>query len=240
MIIPRGNPHLRAESISLPAPLRPGRGGGGRGTRCHTWGARGRWWVAAVSSKAPWENSFSLGRAMSAGNLKHLVMGVAGGGGLVQVPLFQRDGDAGGVGWGKKLRVMLHTGDKRANPPLFPLGSSWVKTFASSASPSVKWTAALKEICQLMRTVGESARVLPGWENPGVQLQHHFPACGTPWRGASFVSTLLQVENQRRLFPFLPPRPPSSSSQPAHGAEPATSKPSFEQVKAQQLRRRQR
>lgn len=88
MIIPRGNPHLRAESVSLPALLRPGRGGGGRGTRCHTWGARGRWWVAAVSSKAPWENSFGMGRAMSAGNPEHLLMGVAGGGGLVQVPLF--------------------------------------------------------------------------------------------------------------------------------------------------------
>lgn len=77
---------------------------------------------------------------MSAGNQEHLAMGVAGGGGLVCVPLLQRNGDLGGVGRGRKLRVMLHGGDEGVNPPL---GSSWVKPFTSS---SVKWNALLKEI----------------------------------------------------------------------------------------------
>lgn len=49
---------------------------------------------------------------MSAGNLKHSAVGVAGGGGLVWVPLLQRDGDMGGVGRGRKLRVMLCAGDE--------------------------------------------------------------------------------------------------------------------------------
>lgn len=49
---------------------------------------------------------------MSAGNLKHLAMGVAGRGGLVWVPLLQRDGDMGGVGQGRRLRVMLRAGDE--------------------------------------------------------------------------------------------------------------------------------
>lgn len=71
---------------------------------------------------------------MSAGNPKHLAMGVAGGGGVVWVPLLPRDGDMGGVGWGRKLGVMLQAGDERPNPPLFPLGSSWVKPFTCSVS----------------------------------------------------------------------------------------------------------
>lgn len=76
-------------------------------------------------------------------------MGVADSGGLVRVLLLQRDGDMGGVGWGRKMRVMLHAGDERADPPLFPPGSSWVKPFTSSVSSSVKWITPLKEIYQL-------------------------------------------------------------------------------------------
>lgn len=70
-----------------------------------------------MPSKAPWENSFGVGRAMSGANLKLLALGVAGGGGLVQVPLPQRDGDMGGVGQGRRMRVMLHAGHERAHPP---------------------------------------------------------------------------------------------------------------------------
>lgn len=165
-----------------------------------------------MPSKAPWENSFGVGRAMSAGNPKHSAMGMAGGGGLVRVPLLQRDGDMGGVGRGRKMRVMLHAGGERANPPLFPPGLSWVKPFTSSASSSVKWTTPFTEIFHLLRTVGESGWVLPSWESPGVQLQHRFPARGMPWRGASFVSALLQVENRRKSLPSFPPPPPSTSS----------------------------
>lgn len=71
-----------------------------------------------MPSKAPWENSFSVGKVMSAGNLEYSVMGVVSGGGLVQVPLLWWDG----VGWERKLRVTLHAGGERANPALFPLG----------------------------------------------------------------------------------------------------------------------
>lgn len=61
-------------------------------------GAPGHWWVAALPSKAPWENSFGVGRVMSAGNLEHSAVGVAGRGDLIRALLLQRDGDMGGGG----------------------------------------------------------------------------------------------------------------------------------------------
>ena len=125
-------------------------------------GAPGRGWVAAGPSKAPWENGFVVGRAVSAGNPQRSAVGVAGRGGFVRVPLLQRVGDMIGVGQGRKMRVMLHAGDERVNPRLFPPGSPWVKPFTSSASSSVKWATLLKEVYRPWRAVGGSSRALRG------------------------------------------------------------------------------
>lgn len=61
----------------------------------------------------------SVGRVMSAGNPEYSVMGVVGRGGLVQVPLPWR----GGLGWERKLRVMLHAGVREQ----IQLSSHWAR-----------------------------------------------------------------------------------------------------------------
>lgn len=87
---------------------------------------------------------------MSAGNLKHSVVGVAGRGDFIQRPLLQR-GEHGGHGWWclrRKVRVMLHAGHESANSLLFPWHSSGVKALASFSVLVPKLDHLPEAICQ--------------------------------------------------------------------------------------------
>lgn len=150
---------------------------------------------------------------MSAGNLKHSAVGVAGRGDLIQGPLLQRDGDTGWWWLRRKVRVMLRAGDESANSPLFPRGSSWVKAFTSFSVLVSNLDRLPEEIYQLLGTVGESVWAHSQRGESRVQLQNSFPACSTLCWRASFVSALLQMKSQRRslLLSLLVLHPPTSS-----------------------------